>query len=188
MSNAILSATPFKFLRSDNSWFAYNNNTQCITGTINCPSDYCNRSYVSFDIMAPDRQCVANRAGILCGHCQSHLSIVLGSNHCDTCSNWYLFLLPVFALAGIVLVFILMFLNLSVSVGTINGLLLYANMVKLNEAFFFPNGSVLVVSQFISWLNLDLGIEVCLFNGLDGYGTLGYSLPFLLTCLYSWVV
>ena len=55
------------------------------------------------------------------------------------CSNWYLFLLPVFALAGIVLVAVLMFLNLSVSVGTINGLLFYANiMVKLNEAFFFP--------------------------------------------------
>ena len=42
-------------------------------------------------------------------------------------------------------------------------------MVKLNKAFFFPNGSVPVVSQFISWLNLDLGIEVCLFDGLDGY-------------------
>ena len=33
-------------------------------------------------------------------------------------------------------------LNLSVSVGTINGLLFYANMVKLNHVFFFPNGSV----------------------------------------------
>ena len=182
-----LSATPF---RSDNSWFAYNNNTQCITGTTNCPSDYCNRSYVSFDIMAPDRQCVANRAGILCGHCQSHLSIVLGFNHCDTCSNWYLFLLPVFALAGIVLVFILMFLNLSVSVGTINGLLLYANMVKLTEAFFFPNGSVLVVSQFISWLNLDLGIEVCLFNGLDGYGNtwLQFAFPAYLFVLMGGII
>ena len=164
-----LSATPFRFLRQGNSWFGYINNTQCITGTINCPFDYCNPSNVSFDIMAPDRQCVANRTGILCGQCQSHLSIMLGSNHCGTCSNWYLFLLPVFALAGIVLVAVLMFLNLSVSVGTINGLLFYANMVKLNEAFFFPNGSVPVVSQFISWLNLDLGIEVCLFDGLDGY-------------------
>ena len=77
-----LSATPFMFLRSGNSWFAYNNNTQCITGTNNCPFDYCNRSNVSFDIMAPDRQCVANRVGILCGQCQSHLSIMLGSNRC----------------------------------------------------------------------------------------------------------
>ena len=164
-----LSATPFNFMRSGNSWFGYINNTQCITGTTNCPFDYCNQSDVSFDIMAPDRQCWANRSGILCGQCQSHLSIMLGSNHCGTCSNWYLFLLPVFAITGIVLVAVLMFLNLSVSVGTINGLLFYANMVKLNEAFFFPNASIPVVSQFISWLNLDLGIEVCLFDGLDGY-------------------
>ena len=135
-----LSATPYLFLRSGNSWFGYINNTQCVTGTTNCPFDYCNRSNVSFDIMAPDRQCVANRTGILCGQCQSHLSIMLGSNRCGTCSNWYLFLLPVFALAGIVLVAVLMFLNLSVSVGTINGLLFYANMVKLNEAYIFPNG------------------------------------------------
>ena len=165
-----LSNAPFKFQRSGNSWFGYINNTQCVTGTTNCPFDYCNRSNVSFDIMAPDSQCVANRTGILCGQCQSHLSIMLGSNRCGTCSNWYnIFLLPAFALAGIVLVAVLMFLNLSVSVGTINGLLFYANMVKLNEAFFFPNGSISVVSQFISWLNLDLGIEVCLFNGLNGY-------------------
>ena len=160
---------PYMFVRPGNSWFGYINNTQCITGTTNCPFDYCNRSNVSFDIMAPDRQCLGNRTGILCGQCQSHLSIMLGSNRCGTCSNWYLFLLPVFGLAGIVLVVVLMSLNLSVSVGTINGLLFYANMVKLNEAFFFPNGSIPVVSQFISWLNLDLGIEVCLFDGLDGY-------------------
>ena len=164
-----LTATPFKFMRSGNGWFGYINNTQCVTGTTYCPFDYCNQSDVSFDIMAPDCQCMANRTGILCGQCQSHLSIMLGSNHCGTCSNWYLFLLPVFAIAGIVLVAHLMILNLSVSVGTINGLLFYANMVKLNEAFFFPNGSIPVVSQFISWLNLDLGIEVCLFDGLDGY-------------------
>ena len=160
---------PYMFVRPGNSWFGYINNTQCITGTTNCPFDYCNRSNISFNIMAPDRQCLGNRTGILCGQCQSHLSIMLGSNHCGTCSNWYLFLLPVFGLAGIVLVVVLMFLNLSVSVGTINGLLFYANMVKLNEAFFFPNGSIPVVSQFISWMNLDLGIEVCLFDGLDGY-------------------
>ena len=185
-----LSATPFKFLRSGNSWFAYNNNTQCITGTTNCPFDYCNRSNVSFDIMAPDRQCVANRVGILCGQCQSHLSIMLGSNRCGTCSNWYLFLLPVFALTGIVLVAVLMFLNLSVSVGTINGLLFYANMVKLNESFFFPNGSVPVVSQFISWLNLDLGIEVCLFNGLDGYWNtwLQFAFPAYLFLLMGGII
>ena len=185
-----LSSIPFKFLRSGNSWFAYNNNTQCITGTTNCPFEYCNRSNISFDIMAPDRQCMPNRAGILCGQCQSHLSIMLGSNHCGTCSNWYIFLLSVFALAGIMLVAVLMFFNLSVSVGTINGLLFYANMVKLNETFFFPYGSVPVVSQFISWLNLDLGIEVCLFDGLDGYWNtwLQFAFPAYLFLLMGGII
>ena len=61
-----MSVTPFTFLRSGNSWFGYVNNTQCITGITNCPFDYCNRSNVSFDIMAPDSQCVTNRTGILC--------------------------------------------------------------------------------------------------------------------------
>ena len=164
-----VSDTSYRFLRSGNGWFAYSSHSQCITGTTSCPFDYCNRSDVSFDIMAPDRQCVGNRAGTLCGKCQSHLSIMLGSNRCGTCSNWYLLSLPLFAIAGIVLVAVLMFLNLSVSVGTINGLLFYANIMKLNEGFFFPNGNVPFMSQFISWLNLDLGIEVCLFNGLDGY-------------------
>ena len=185
-----LSTTGVEFLRSGNSWFAYINNTQCITGTTNCPFDYCNQSNVSFDIMAPDRQCMGNRTGILCGQCQSHLSIMLGSNRCGTCSNWCLFLLPVFALAGIVLVAMLMFLNLSVSVGTINGLLFYANMVKLNEAFFFSNGSIPVVSQFISWLNLELGIEVCLFDGLDGYWNtwLQFAFPVYLFLLMGGII
>ena len=183
-----VSMTPYRFLRSGNSWFGYINNTQCVTGTTNCPFDYCNRYSVSFDILAPDRQCLGNRTGILCGQCQSHLSIMLGSNRCGTCSNWYLFLIPTFALAGISIVVVLMFLNLSVSVGTINGLLFYANMVKLNEAFFFPNGSIPVVSHFISWLNLDLGIEVCLFDGLDGYlrAWLQFAFPaylYLLMCI-----
>ena len=185
-----LSTTSVEFLRSGNSWFAYINNTQCITGTTNCPFDYCNQSNVSFDIMAPDRQCLGNRTGILCGQCHSHLSTMLGSNRCGTCSNWYLFLLPVFALAGIVLVAMLMFLNLSVSVGTINGLLFYANMVKLNEAFFFPNGSIPVVSQFISWLNLELGIEVCLFDGLNGYWNtwLQFAFPAYLFLLMGGII
>ena len=133
---------------------------------------------------------IGNRTGILCGQCQAHLSIMLGSNRCGTCSNWYILLLPVFALAGIVLVAVLMFLNLSVSVGTINGLLFYANMVKLNEAFFFPNGSIPVVSQFISWLNLDLGIEVCLFDGLDGYWNtwLQFAFPAYLFLLMGGII
>ena len=63
-------------------------------------------------------------------------------------------------------------------------------MVKLNEAFFFPNGNIPVVSQFISWMNLDLGIEVCLFDGLDGYWNtwLQFAFPAYLFLLMGCII
>jgi len=80
-------------------------------------------------------------------------------------------LLIPFAIAGIVLVTLMKLLNLTVSEGTLNGLIFYANIIGANQATFFPSTSthcpVLIV--FIAWLNLDLGIETCFFNGLNGY-------------------
>ena len=159
------------FRRSGSNWFAFLNTTNrtCLTVYTDCPFDYCNSSQVTFNILDPDDQCTGGREGILCGQCQPGLSLLLGSNRCASCSNVYLLLVLVFAVAGIVLVGVIMALNLTVSVGAVNGLLLYANMVKLNESVFFPNGRPPVVSQFISWLNLDFGIELCLLDGLDGY-------------------
>ena len=159
------------FSRSGSNWFAFLNTTNrtCLTVFTDCPFDYCNSSQVTFNILDPDDQCTGGREGILCGQCQPGLSLLLGSNRCASCSNVYLLLVLVFAVAGIVLVGVIMALNLTVSVGAVNGLLLYANMVKLNESVFSPNGRPPVVSQFISWLNLDFGIELCLIDGLDGY-------------------
>ena len=39
--------------------------------------------------------------------------------------------------------------------------------MKANDATFFPKQSFL--SVFVAWLNIDLGIETCFYNGLDGY-------------------
>ena len=127
-----------------------------------CPLDYCNTAQVSFSLTDPDPQCALNRTGILCGGCQAGLSLALGSNNCIQCSEFsYLALIIPFAAAGFGLVAILMVLNLTVSIGTINGLIFYASIVKTSEStgIFFPNGPIPVLSQFIAWLNLDLGIE-----------------------------
>ena len=69
-------------------------------------------------------------------------------------------------MAGIALVALIIALKLTVSVGTINGLIFYSNVVKIYEPIFFPNGPIKLSSQFISWLNLDLGIETCFFDGM----------------------
>ena len=63
-----------------------------------------------------------------------------------------------------------MVLNLTISTGTINGIIFYANIIRASQAAFFPPRiSSSFFSIFIAWLNLDLGIETCFYNGLDTY-------------------
>ena len=77
-----------------------------------------------------------------------------------------------------------MCLNLTVSVGTINGLIFYANIIRANQAIFFPHdASKSFLSVFIAWLNLDLGIETCFYNGLDAYAKTWFQFLFP---LYIW--
>ena len=161
---------PHPIRRSGNNWLSYNQQYNCTVAHKNCPFDYCNTSAVYLNLTHPDLQCTNGRSGTLCGECQSGLSLTLGSNKCESCNNKYLSLVVAFIVAGKALVVFLLGCNLTVSVGSINGLLFYANMIKLNETALFPNGvSIPVLSQFIAWLNLDLGIQTCFFNGLDGY-------------------
>ena len=153
----------------------------------NCPYDYCKPDQVQIVMTEPNisEQCAFDRYGTLCGSCREGFSHVFGSSRCRECSNEYLSLLVPFALAGIVLVVFLFTLNLTVSVGTINGLIFYANIVKINEAIFFPSGDNSFFRAFISWLNLDLGIETCFYDGMDSLGKtwLQFTFPF-----YLWAI
>ena len=166
---ATCDSTTWNITREGNYWINYSTTKNCTIVFPNCPFGYCNPTSVTFSPTAPDPQCIQNRAGPLCGKCADGFSLKLGSNKCEKCDNNNLALILVFALAGILLVVFIFALNLTVTVGTINGLIFYANIVKLNEYNFFANGSVPILSQFIAWLNLDFGIEVCFFDSLDAY-------------------
>ena len=151
-----------------------------------CPFDYCKDGNIQLNMEYPDEQCALSRSGVLCGSCQQNLSHVLGTSNCKECSSHFLLLIPVFIVAGIVLVVFLMLLNLTVSVGTINGLIFYANIVRANQAIFFPQGTNnQFLSIFIAWLNLDLGIETCFYSGLDAYAKTW--LQFLFP-VYIWII
>ena len=158
-----------------NATFIHTDSTIGNPGVIvhhNCPFDYCenvNQQYL--DLQCPDDQCASGRTGILCGECPQNFSQVFGSSKCKECSNvWTLLILPLFILAGIGLVALLVTLDLTVSIGTINGLIFYAHIVRANHASFFPPQMTnTFLSWFIAWLNLDLGIEMCFFDGLDAY-------------------
>ena len=170
-----ISWMPYPIERSGNNWVSYQYGKEsCTIAHIGCPFDYCNTLPVKLNLNESDLriQCNYNRSGILCGQCIQGLSLMIGSNRCTNCTNTKLVsvsIVIVATVAGVVLVILLMLLNLTVSVGSINGLLFYANLVKLNESVFFSSGNIPVVTQFISWCNLDMGLEYCFIDGLDGY-------------------
>ena len=127
--------------------------THIITSS-RCPLNYCKKDAINVNLSRADSQCSYNRSGILCGQCQPGLSLALGSNQCLQCSNTYLALLVPFALAGIVLMFFIKVLDLTISQGFINGFIFYANIVKANEHLLVPQAQVNPLTLFISWLNL----------------------------------
>ena len=159
--------------RRDAVWVSSEDNGTKVMVSNHCPYGYCKTGDVNVSLEHPDTQCALNHSGTLCGGCQPGLSLALGSPQCLDCSNnYHLALLIPFALAGLALVFFIKVLNLTVAKGTINGLIFYANIVQANQAVFFPPGptrELYPIKVFIAWLNLDLGITTCFFDGLDGY-------------------
>ena len=111
-----------------------------------CPYDYCQRDEGSLTISMENKyhQCAFDRFGTMCGAYKQHFSQIFGSSKCRQCSNNLLVLaiLPGILLAEIALVICLIALNLTVSVGTINSLVFYANVVRAQHTTFFnPNTS-----------------------------------------------
>ena len=143
-----------------------------------CPLDYCTTESKYINLHDPDKQCNVNRSGLLCGKCKEGLSFVLGSSQCKECYNSYLALFIPFALAGVLLVILLFLLHLTVAAGTLHGLIFYANIVEANHHIFFPQSSNNPASIFIAWLNLDLGIQTCFYNGMDAYAKTWLDLVF----------
>ena len=147
-----------------------------------CPFDYCVTKHVTIEIdniSSQDRQCAFNRTGTLCGSCKGGLSNVLGSSECLQCHHdnavRILGLLLFFAVLGILLVLFLGILNLNVTEGTLNAIVFYTNVVRVNTSLFFhsPRDHIIVakwLQVFVAWMNLDLGIHMCFYNGMEAVG------------------
>ena len=201
-----ISTTTIYKHRYSKSWFGFlprdNTSDLEIVSYSFCPFDYCNRTVThAIKITQPwtaNDQCAYNRSGILCGGCNGSLSLVLGSSRCSDCSGKYstlrvFGLVAAFGVVGISLVFLLGILDMTVAEGTLNALIFYVNVVAVNRSIYFTivnKNAVLtffvnVLRLFILWMNLDLGIEVCFYDGMDAYEKvfMQYSFP-----LYLWLI
>ena len=156
-------------LRDKDFWVGYDNQSKGLILHPHCPFDYCETKPTIFTMNNTDLQCRYSRTGLLCGACPPGLSLALGSSRCLACSDAHLSLLLPFAIMGLVLVAFMLICRLTVALGTINGLIFYANIVGANQSVLFPPDSIYFLRVFISWLNLDLGIETCFYDGMDAY-------------------
>ena len=119
-----------------------------------------------------DDQCLSGRTGVMCGGCKPGLSQTFGSSKiCKPCSNRnLLFLIPTFLLSGIAILFLLSFLNLTVAEGTINGFIVYVNIMETHSYLFHDHGLMgQICRAFVGALNLGFGFNICFYNGMDGY-------------------
>lgn len=159
-----------------------NNETKRMGFSSHCPLRYCHPSVES--ILANDSSslCLSNRTGILCGKCPTPLSTVIGGDGCRECSNWYLLTIPLFAFAGLVFVIIVFMLRLTVTRGTINGLLFYANIVYINRKLFIGKDELRWLQSFILTLNLRLGFPLCFYDTMSSLDSsyLAYIFPMYL--------
>ena len=182
--------TTSSVIRNDtNSWITYINDTDPPGYIIypNCPFDYCQPQTenvtVNFNLLSgADSQCAYIHSGILCGACNENLSLSLASSRCVHCHAYWPAVSAVIilaaAIAGILLVTALLALNMTVSVGLINGFIFYANIVSAGSTVFLPPSEPSFSSVFIAWLNLDIGIDVCFIDGLDAYTKTWIQLAF----------
>ena len=81
-------------------------------------------------------------------------------------------------------------LDITISHGLINGLIFYANIIKPNEHIFLPQTNTNPFTLFIAWLNLDLGVQTCFYDGLSAYGKawLQFVFPFYVWCIAGLII
>ena len=152
-----------------------------------CPIDYCQPPSVLVPVRlylrnGSDAQCDNNRGGVLCGSCLPSYSLSLGGSTCIECpDDWYGLFVGITIAAffgGIFVVFLVLVLNLTVSIGSFNSIIFYANIINVNRSIYFRQNGLTFASVFISWLNLEMGFDTCYYEGMNMYAKTWIQLAF----------
>ena len=204
---------------STTSWVGSvkHNKTSVFLLSLQCPHGYCNgdlnlsvfhyRNDGTFEIMSNDLStnsslCLNNREGILCSKCSTvngiNYSVVFGSTECRQCSNWWLWTLVLYAVAGPLLIYLLYVFRLTLTIGTLNGIIFYAQVantglldilsIKDMQCSQGTRFGMKVALFFLSTLNLNLGFPLCFYHGMSTLEKAGFSLLFPLYLLTIVVV
>ena len=189
-----------------NTWAGYVNMSTDFGVSMQCPLSYCNSNgaffcsnqtgiYTSKNKTCETHEslCLQYRVGPLCGSCSrvkgQKLSVVFGSSECRQCSNWWLWTLVLYAVAGPLLIYLLFALRLTLTTGAFNGIIFYAQAANVGilDMLSVYNGKNGVVKNILivllSFLNLGLGFPLCFYNGMTELWKAGLNLLFPLYLL-----
>ena len=192
------------------SWAGTVNETSGFVLSLYCHYEYCNGdpdltvfyysnrdktiSITSKDLSSTSSLCLYNRKGILCGSCSTNYSVVFGSTECRQCSNWWLWTLVLYAVAGPLLIYLLYTLRLTLTTGTFNGIIFYAQAANLGilDMLSIYSRKMGIVREILivllSVLNLGLGFPLCFYNEMTELWKACFSLLFPLYLLTIVVV
>ena len=118
--------------------------------------------------------CLYHREGTLCGRCSEGLSVVFGSTECQHCSNTWITSVSIYLVTGPLLIYLLYALKLTITSGTLNGIIFYAQAANCGLLdmlrYHYLKSSIDRLSGFaiiiIHVLNLETGLPRCFYNGM----------------------
>ena len=164
------------------SWLSVNNDR--VEYTKLCLPEYCN-TVSEITLTDVDVLCKHKHTGRACSACVDGLGKKFGSNVCQKCSNIWLVTILLYGILGIILVLIIHLLKLTVTMGTINGLIFFCNIMSINDVLFFHPSEFSFVRIFVSLINLDLGFEMCFYREMSQIAKIGLQFVFP---LYLWLL
>ena len=126
--------------------------------------------------------CRTKRDGVLCGKCIEDYSVVFGSQDCYHCYNYALTSIIGYAIIGIIVVFLLSVLKLTVDKGIINGVIFFANIIYINHNLLFI-ADIKVLPGIFNMINLDTPTNICFYHGMTALAK--YAISFIFP-LYMW--
>ena len=196
----------------------YENKTETQFGvSLTCPIGYCNSNHTlpyfysgnvttkqSFKLSDGitdyhPQLCLYQHEGTLCGRCSEGLSVVFGSTECQHCSNAWITSLSIYLVTGPILIYLLYALKLTLTTGTLNGIIFYAQAANCGLLdmlrYHYFNSSIDRLSGFaifiIHVLNLETTLPRCFYNGMTELWkvSLGFFFPlYLLTIVIVLII
>ena len=141
--------------------------------------------------------CPPTKTGPLCSTSTTvngiKYSVVFGSSDCKQCNNWWLLTLILYAIAGPLFIYLLFALRLTLTTGTLNGIIFYAQAIGILNINILSSQQLISsmyfsARVFLFILNLKLGFPLCFYNGMTELWKAGLSLLFPLYLLTIVVV